>query len=152
MSAHFVLKRFLEGFEEYGDLYEAIKSGRKTVEYRDATDHWATRLLTPEGKLWLKELRDVGYIEFVKEYLKHDTAVFVVGYTKYPRLVADITKIVYNYDADQFEVHIANVKENPCNFAELECTKKYDCENCIVFLYGYYKAKESIKNDGVGIP
>jgi len=143
MPAHFVLKRYLEGFEEYGDLYEAIKSGRKTVEYRDATDHWAIRLLTPEGNSLLKELRGMGYIEFNKEYLKHDKAVFVVGYTKHPKLVVDITKVVYLYDTNQFEIHLTNVKENPCNFIELECTKKYDCENCIVFLYGYYKEKEA---------
>ena len=144
MPAHFVLKRYLEGFEEYGDLYEAIKSGRKKVEYRDATDHWATRLLNPDGKTWFNNLRDSGDIEFNKDYLKHDKAVFVVGYTKHPKLVADITKIVYRRESNQFETHIKNVRQNPCIVTDLECTKKYDCENCIVFLVGYYKAKESI--------
>ena len=110
MPAHFVLKRYLEGFEEYGDLYEAIKTGRKTVEYRDATSHWEVRLLSPKGRLFKQFYRGRN-LNFRGGHLKHDKAVFVVGYTKYPRLVADITKIVYNYDGDQFEVHIANVRE-----------------------------------------
>ena len=149
MPAHFVLKRYLDGFEEYGDLYEAIKSGRKTVEYRDATPHWKTRLLSSKGVALLNSDKRGINLVFREDLLKHDKAVFVVGYTKYPRLVADISKIVYNYEGDQFEVHISNVKENPCKFTEkhLECTKKYDCENCIVYLYGYYKAKESLEVD-----
>ena len=144
MPAHFVLKRYLKGFEEYGDLYEAIKSGRKTVEYRDATDHWKVRLLSPKG-IMFKDFYKGRSMIFEGDLIKHDKAVFVVGYTKHPKLVADITKIVYNYDTDKFETHIENVKENPCRFCDLECTKKYDCENCIVYLYKYYKAKGDIK-------
>jgi len=145
MPAHFVLKRFLKGFEEYGDLYEAIKSGRKTVEYRDATDHWKTRLLTPKTiELLDSDKRGINLV-FRYDMLKHAKAVFVVGYTKHPKLVADITKIVYDHEAKQLQIHIINVKENPCNFTELECTKQYDCENCIVFLYGYYKEKGLIQ-------
>ena len=146
MPVHFVLKRYLEGFEEYGDLYEAIKSGRKTVEYRDATDHWKVRLLSPKGIIF-KDFYQGRSLVFSGDHLKHDKAVFVVGYTKHPKLVVNITKVVYLYDTNQFEIHLINVKENPCNFIELECTKKYGCENCIVYLYGYYKAKESIDSD-----
>ena len=145
MPAHFVLKRYLDGFEEYGDLYEAIKAGRKTVEYRDAADHWKTRLLSPKAiEILESDKRGINLV-FREDLLKHDKAVFVVGYTKYPKLVADITKIVYLQDTNQFETHIKNVRENPCKFIELECTKKEDCENCIIYLYGYYKAKESIE-------
>ena len=141
------MKRYLEGFEEYGDLYEAIKSGRKKVEYRDATDHWKTRLLTPKAiKILESDERGINLV-FREDLLKHSKAVFVVGYTKFPKLVADITKIVYLHDTNQFETHLENVKENLCNFIELECTKKYDCDNCIVFLYGYYKAKEQQSQD-----
>jgi len=147
MPAHFVLKRYLEGFEEYGDLYEAIKSGRKKVEYRDATDHWVKRLLTPTGRGWLYTSRNNGKgFEFTKDLLKHNKAVFVVGYTKYPKLVADITKIVYLHDTNQLETHLENVKENPCKYHELECTKQEDCDNCIIYLYGYYKTKGDIPN------
>ena len=111
MTAHFVLKRYLKGFEEYGDLYEAIKSGRKIVEYRDSTKHWKTRLLSPEAIEFLESDERGINIVFRESMLKHDKAVFVVGYTKYPRLTADITKIVYLYDSNQLETHIINVKE-----------------------------------------
>jgi len=144
-TAHFVLKRYLEGFEEYGDLYEAIKSGRKNVEYRDATKYWKTRLLTKEAvELLESDKRGINLV-FREDMLKHDKATFVVGYTKHPKLVADITKIVYVHDMKQLETHIVNVKENPCTFTDLECTKTYDCENCIVFLYGYYRNRGDIK-------
>lgn len=145
MPAHFVLKRFLEGFEEYGDLYEAIKSGRKTVEYRDATNHWVSRLISEKGLWDIRGHFGNRDIEFTGDMMKHDKAVFVVGYTKTPRLVADITKIVYDHEAKQLQTHIINVKENPCKGTDLECTKEYDCENCIVFLYGYYKEKGLIQ-------
>ena len=144
-AVHFVLKRYLEGFEEYGDLYEAIKSGRKTIEYRDATKHWKTRLLSTEAIEFLESDKRGINLVFRGDLLKRDKAVFVVGYTKYPKLVADITKIEYNCDTDKLETHLTNVKENPCNFTDLECTKNYDCENCIVYLYGYYKAKGDIE-------
>ena len=109
LPAHFVLKRFLEGFEEYGDLYEAIKSGRKTVEYRDASPYWEVRLLSLQGRVYFHTYEST--ISLWGENIKHDKAVFVVGYTKYPRLIADITKIVYNYDSDTFETHLENVRE-----------------------------------------
>ena len=98
----------MPGFEEYGDLYEAIKSGRKTIEYRDATEHWVFRLISSKG---LEDARHHpgSTIEFKGDQLKHDTAIFVVGYTKFPRLLADITKVKFEYD--QFEVHIRNVRE-----------------------------------------
>lgn len=147
-SAHFVLKRFLEGYEEYGDLYEAIKSGRKTVEYRDATKHWKTRLLTIEGldHLDYHQIYESGELELTGDQLKHNKATFVVGYTKHPKLVADITKIVYNQDTDQLITHIINVRENPCIGTGLQCTKEYDCDNCVVYLVNYYKWVESQNN------
>jgi len=100
----------MPGFEEYGDLYEAIKYGRKTVEYRNSTRHWNERLITPKGLLF-KDFYVGKSVEFTGDHLKHDTAVFVVGYTKYPRLVADITKIGFNYYTNQLETHIENVRE-----------------------------------------
>ena len=30
-----------------------------------------------------------------------------------------------------------------CKFTELECTKNHDCDNCIVFWYGYYPSISS---------
>ncbi len=110
MPAHFVLKRYMPGFEHNGDLYEAIKSGRKKIEYRDATDHWKVRLLSDKGKMF-KDFYKGRTMIFRGDQMKHDKAVFVVGYTKYPRLTADITKIVYNCDSDKFETHLENVRE-----------------------------------------
>ena len=110
MPIHFVLKRYLPGFEEYGDLYEAIKTGKKTVEYRDSTEYWKVRLLSSKGIMY-KDFYKGRSMIFEGDLIKHDKAVFVVGYTKYPRLIADITKIGYNYDSNQFEVHIENVRE-----------------------------------------
>jgi hypothetical protein len=58
-------------------LYEEIKTGRKTCEYRDDKKYWRRRLLGERcpSKAW-----------------------FVEGYPKgnLPRLEADITKIVVN--------------------------------------------------------
>lgn len=36
---------------------------------------------------------------------------------------------------------------NKCRFTELECTKDYDCDNCIIFWYGYYRDTGEIKNE-----
>ena len=113
---HFVLKRHMHGFEEYGDLYEAIKTGKKTVEYRDASEYWAKRLLSP----WALENYDATLkfpfgpnvtITYFGDGLKHTEGTFRVGYTKGPTLHATIEKIVWNQDNSQFEVHITNVIE-----------------------------------------
>lgn len=109
-SAHFILKRNLPGYEEYGDLYEAIKEGRKKVEYRDASPHWWNRLIEARARM-LGQFYKGRNIVFQGTQLKHSKAVFVVGYTKYPRLEADITKIVYLCNTNQFEIHIENVVE-----------------------------------------
>ena len=114
MPVHFVLKRFLPGFEEYGDLYEAIKTGKKTVEYRDATEYWAKRLLNEGGmKQYLEYVTYTagGGIRFSYFDLKHHTATFRVGYTKGPTLLADIDYIIWDLAESQFEVHLKNVKE-----------------------------------------
>lgn len=35
-----------------------------------------------------------------------------------------------------------------CRFTDLlECTKNQDCENCIVFWYGYYRDTGEIKDE-----
>ena len=121
MPVHFVLKRFLPGFEEYGDLYEAIKTGKKTVEYRDDTWYWANRLLSTKG---LKLYNSINYrnsqndlaktvlFSFdLPELLKHTKATFRVGYTKGPTLHATIKKIIWKVSKKQFEIHIENVTE-----------------------------------------
>lgn len=74
------------------DLYEMIKSGEKTTEYRDMTKHWADKL-RPAIQL-------EGY-----------RAWFVVGYPKgsLPRLEADITEI--DVQDGQYHIHFENVVE-----------------------------------------
>ena len=113
MTVHFTLKRKGWGYE---DIYEALKTGEKTSEWRDTTDFWARRLFTPLGVLWYDRIKRIGLPEgnvaiSPEVFIKHKTARFVVGYTKYPRLIADITQIKYHVDNHQFEVQIKNVRE-----------------------------------------
>lgn len=73
------------------DLYEEIKAGRKTSEWRDHKVYWDNILIKKPSKAW-----------------------FVVGYPKnnlLPRLEADIVKIILHEDSHQFEIQFTNVKE-----------------------------------------
>lgn len=119
MSFHFVLKRSGWG---YDDTYEAIKSGEKTSEWRDGSDYWAKRLLTEMGRQqikWAHEFKERNkgqtkpyFLLPFPEYLwKHNRARFVVGHTKRPMLVADVTEIIYHSKTNQFEIQIKNVEE-----------------------------------------
>ena len=122
MPVHFVLARYLPGFEEYGDLYEAIKTGKKTSEYRDATPYWAKRLLNNQG---LQEYNQIlennkdNHIPTCVRYrfdlseLKHTEATFRVGYTQGPTLHATIREIHWKPTEEQFEVCIEDVRETP---------------------------------------
>lgn len=75
------------------DPYEAIRCGRKTVEYRPYSRHWRLHLIQANPR--------------------PSRAWFVVKYPKdnLPRLEADITRIVYRHPTNQIEVHFKNVKE-----------------------------------------
>ena len=112
MSFHFVLKRSGWG---YDDLYEAIKKGEKTSEWRDASDHWISRLLNERGRSHLETFKSsyesLEVLDFLPYHLKHTRTRFVVGYTKSPMLVADVTGILYHRDTDQFQIQIKNVVE-----------------------------------------
>ncbi len=120
MSFHFVLKRSGWG---YDDIYEALKTGEKTSEWRDGSDHWKSRLLNENGRVNLErahEMREEGIVQDLKPFFligfpehqwKHKQARFVVGYTKTPMLIADVTAIIYYSKSNQFEVKIENVKE-----------------------------------------
>ena len=123
MAVHFVLKRFLPEFGEgKTDLYEAIKTGMKTVEYRDATPYWAKRLLNNHAlKQYHTILQDnkdktkphcVRY-KFGNTELKHTEATFRVGYTRGPTLHAAIHDIIWKVTENQFVVRIYNVRETP---------------------------------------
>jgi len=112
VSFHFVLKRSGWG---YDDLYEALKTGEKTSEWRDASDHWITRLLNENGRSALNTFKKCYEIletwSFLPYYWKYTRARFVVGYTKSPMLLAKVKEIIYHRDTDQFEIRIKNVVE-----------------------------------------
>jgi hypothetical protein len=86
------------------DLYEEIKAGRKTSEFRDATRHWFKRLCVPH---WIGTEQHQDHTKFLKVH----RAWFVVGYPKknLPRLEADITGLFL--DAMQLEIKFTNVTE-----------------------------------------
>jgi len=100
----FNLKQFWQIGDKTVELYEEIKSGRKTIEYRDCTHFWTKRLC---GKII-----SVYGPQDLTEYLKVHRAWFVVGYPKdsLPRLEADIIGLRCN-NAMQLEISFINVKE-----------------------------------------
>lgn len=77
--------------EDQVDLYEEIKAGRKTREWRESSFYWKSRLFA--------------------ELLKPKRAWFIVGFPKgnVPRLEADITNIVVH--ENQYEIQFENVVE-----------------------------------------
>ena len=89
----FHLSRALRIFGEIVFPYKAIKSGRKTVEYREYSRYWRQILFQANPR--------------------PSRAWFVVKYPKdnLPRLEADITRIVRRHPTNQIEVHFKNVKE-----------------------------------------
>lgn len=111
MSYHFVLKRTGWG---YDDIYEALKTGEKTSEWRDATEFWISRLFTKKAQSSVRHrmLRHEGSLMFIHpDDYKHRKARFVVGYTKSPMLIADVRAIMYHTKTVQFEVQIENISE-----------------------------------------
>jgi hypothetical protein len=118
----FNLKRFWEIDGKTVNLYEEIKAGRKTSEWRECSYFWDVRLLTDFFKV-TEYIR--GRIPFppkdttidLTKFLKKHKAWFVEGYPKNnsPRLEADITKLRYWWytgdNSPQFEIQFNNIKE-----------------------------------------
>ena len=100
----FHLKKFWDG----KDLWEEIKSGRKTIEWREAKSYWIRRLLGYETLAQTSQ----KIVNFTKGLIVHK-AWFVIGYPKnnLPRLEADVIGLIYYHDTKQFGIKIANVKE-----------------------------------------
>ena len=92
------------------NLYEEIKAGRKTSEWRDASEYWS-RILAGEPRSSFDY--DYGDIHNLTGRLEVSKAWFVVGYPKgnLPRLEADITALIFHRNSDQFEIKFNNVKE-----------------------------------------
>jgi len=99
------------------DLYKEIKAGRKTGEWRDASDYWLSVLFK---KCW--EVHDIIHSETIKGLnkpvdvtndLKVKRAWLLVGFPKgnLPRQEADITKAFYYSAGNQFEIQFSNVTE-----------------------------------------
>jgi len=102
----FHLKRIWEG----KDLWEEIKKGRKTSEWRDFCKYWLRRLCIKRSNLFFvngTEPQDLS------PWLKVKKAWFLQGYPKnsLPRLVAEITGLVYHPSSSQLEIKFTNVKE-----------------------------------------
>ena len=99
----FNLKRFWQIEGKTVNLYEEIKVGRKTIEYRYCTHFWIKRLIGSNNSYDPQDLT---------AYLKVNRAWFVVGYPKrnLPRLEADIVSLRCN-NAMLLEIKFANVQE-----------------------------------------
>ena len=96
----FHLMRFWEGqvgstYIKNLDLYEEIKAGRKTSEYRDNVLYWRKRLIS----------------SLLKKPKEDTRAWFVCGYPRgnLPRLEATITEVVD--DEEQLEIKFKDVEE-----------------------------------------
>ena len=118
MAVHFTLKRWWpDGKGGLMDLYLAIKSGSKTVEYRDFKEFWTIRLLNKRGR---EDLGHILYtapdpydfnIYFAGSRLKHQEATFTVGMVKYPKLRCKITGVTLDLKAKQYHIHITDPVE-----------------------------------------
>lgn len=120
-----------ERFQWKVDLSEEIRNGRKTREWREATDYWIRRLttLTPLSKLnsftpldkrfkeWANIPIDVASAEGAgidwTKFLKVKRAWLVVGFPKYciPRFEADITHLTLYPSTNQLETEFKGVEE-----------------------------------------
>ncbi len=129
----FNLKTYWQVAGKTVNLYEEIKAGRKTIEYRDCTRFWITRLCGNHIHVYGPQ--------DLTEYLKVNRAWFVRGYPKdcLPRLEADITGLKCN-DAMQLEIAFANVKE-VTSFASYGKESRHDKMNkkCFGQYYGGMK-------------
>jgi len=107
----FHIKRIYDGH----NLWEEIKAGKKTSEFRDFTHHWIMQLC--ERAHWSC---DIGKPQDLTPYLKVHRAWFVVGYPKgnLPRLEADITQLISDDVQMQLEIKFANVTEVSVNRKE----------------------------------
>lgn len=101
-------------------LYEKIKDGSKTSEWRDLSKYWVKRLCVEGKSLDGKTLvRTADFFiggdkpQDLKEFLKVHRAWFVESYPKdsLPRLEAEITGLVYHPSDSQLEIKFTNVKE-----------------------------------------
>jgi hypothetical protein len=107
-------------------LYEQIKNGKKTSEWRDFSKYWTYRLCHAKRSNHLPAALVFNIVvngtepQDLTPWLKVKRAWFVQGYPKgnLPRLEADITGVVYHPEVKEFPAHsqqleikFTNVKE-----------------------------------------
>jgi len=94
-------------------LYEQIKKGKKTSEWRSFSKYWLYRLCKERNPNVLILYIDVnGTVpQKLDAWLKVKRAWFVEGYPKgsLPRLEADITGLLYHPSSSQLEIKFTNV-------------------------------------------
>ena len=97
-------------FYKRGTIYEEIKAGRKTSEWRDMTHYWVKRLFS-RAKFEI----NANYDQDLTPFLKVHKAWFVQGYPKgnLPRLEADIIGAIFHtsFHRQQLEIKFTNVNE-----------------------------------------
>ena len=130
---YFNLKRFWRNEDgSLTDLWKEIGDGSKRIEYRDFNDYWTRRLLTHKGRETARFIAEHRYrydtddmvYKFERDEVKVDTAIFKVGYTRYPRYVSIVTKIELHYDDEQYQIHFDNVT------LETDPAQAIFCEGC----------------------
>ena len=114
----FRLKRYWLVEGRTVDLSEEIRSGRKRIEYRIASDYWLRRLL--KDPIWRNisagsmpcAANADGLIDLTK-FLKVKRAWLIVGMPKnnLPRFEADVTGLFLDLRAAQLQTHFSNVVE-----------------------------------------
>ena len=93
--------------------YEKIRSGEKTIEYREVKPYW-TKRIQKELSVWLKSI----WLEDWARSLPRIECVLRLGYTK-RYMLARITKIKVvdgkdtdlAIDAQVYAIHLADVRE-----------------------------------------
>jgi hypothetical protein len=104
------------------NLYDEIKAGPKTSEWRDANRHWIQRLTKGFGSYEMiamippQDELDCDTAIDLTMFLKPKMAWFIRGYPKgsLPRLEARITKLIYwanKNSMHQFEIQFTDVIE-----------------------------------------
>ena len=95
-------------------LYEQIRTGKKTSEWRDFCRYWIDRLcdwkaLDKKVAIMVNDTLPLDLTNFLKVH----RAWFVQGYPKsnLQRLEADITGLVYHPSSSQLELTFTNAKE-----------------------------------------
>lgn len=93
------------------DLAEEIRSGRKRIEYRRASDYWLRRLLKDPSNI-PSAVDKNGLIDLTK-CLKVKRAWLIVGLPKnnLPRFEADVTGLFLDPRVRQLQTHFSNVVE-----------------------------------------